>query len=151
SLHFFVGDNVHAIAVSAGVDDALVADIKCAAVLAVQFLVGILFPQFQQQRRQVARVTAGGVKSAGGIGGGGLVQALVPINLQWRHVAAGGNVPANAAANGVTLVAAAANVLGFHARGMINLERPIHAVQHVAAHVADGAVAEIIPAVPLMR
>ena len=42
-------------------------------------------------------------------------------------------------------------MFGLDAGRVFALERPEHAVEDVAAHVADGAVAEIIPAVPLVR
>jgi len=50
-----------------------------------------------------------------------------------------------------TLVGAAANIFGLDARGVLHLERPEHPVQHMATHVADGTIAEIIPAVPFVR
>ena len=45
----------------------------------------------------------------------------------------------------------AAHLPDLDADGMLHFERPIDTVENVAAHVADGAIAEIVPAMPGMR
>jgi hypothetical protein len=149
--HFSVRHDVHVAAVGVRVNDAFLSDVKGAAVAIVQLFLRILFSQLQQKRREIARVAANGMKLSGGTGRGSGVEALVPIDLHRPHALARRYVPANAAAQGIALVAAAPVEFHFDAGGVPDLECPENAVQNMAGHVADGAVAEIVPAVPLVR
>ena len=142
---------MHFVAVGGGKDDALFPDVKRAAVAAIQLFVRIFLAQFEEQGREVTRVAAGGLQIADCLFVGVLVEALVPINFQRRHIAARRNVPADAAARRVTLVAAAPGIFHFDAARMFYFEGPVNAVEHMATHVADRAVAEVVPAVPFMR
>ena len=142
---------MHFAAIGAGIEDALLPNVKRPTVGPVHFFVGILLLQFQQERREVSALALGGFGVVGRIALGVLLEAFIPVGFHRRHVPARGNVPANAAAGGIHLIAPAADFLGFDAGWVLDLERPKHAVQHVAAHVANRTVAEVIPIVPIVR
>src|SRR5207249_1988801 len=82
---------------------------------------------------------------------GALLESFVPKSLQGGHITTSRNVPADSAAHGITFVASAPHLLHFNAGGMFDLERPENSVQDVAAHIAQRAIAEVVPAVPFVR
>src|ERR1043166_1508095 len=81
---------------------------------------------------------------------GPLLEALIPIDLERRQISSGGDIESKPATQRVAFVAAAADVLRFDARRMLNLEGPKNSVQHMAAHVAQRTVAKIVPPMPFM-
>src|SRR2546427_5591667 len=72
------------------------------------------------------------------------------MHFEGGHVGARGNIETDSAAYRITLIAAAANFLGLDAGWMFDFERPVNAVQDVAAHIAERAVAEIVPTMPFV-
>src|SRR5262249_10589499 len=69
----------------------------------------------------------------------------------WWHITARGNVPTDATAKGVPLIAAAAELFDFDAGRVPAFERPENPIEYMTAHVADRAVAEVVPAMPFVR
>ena len=140
---------MHFFPITAGVDDPLFADVEGA--VRIELFLRILLEQLANQRRHIPRIAFGRFEHAVGVARGILFQPFVPIDFCRRHLAASGEVPADPAASRVTLFAAAAHFFDFDAGGMPQFERPVDAIQDVAAHVADGAIAEIVPAMPFVR
>src|SRR5436189_1798364 len=109
------------IAVGRGIKDALFADVQGAAVGFVNLLVRILFKQLAQQRWEVPVVAARGAEFSRRAFCGPLLEALIPINLEGRHIRSGRNVVPYPAPHRIPLITAAADFLRFDAGWMLDL------------------------------
>ena len=130
-LHPLGGHEPGVIAIGAGREEALLADVQAPVGVVVQVA------QFHVRRQALRQFRP--------------QAAFVPVDRHRSHVAAGREVEPHDRFRGKRLGVFAFDLDALDAGWRVEQQRPIHSVQNVARHIAQRAAAEVIPAAPVER
>jgi hypothetical protein len=78
-------------------------------------------------------------------------EPFIPIGLERRHITSRRDIETEPASERPTLIAPSNDFFCFDTGGMFDFECPINSVQHVATHISQGTIAEIMPTMPFVR